>query len=87
MQTDLEVRRHPDGSIDFEFYRRRAAKRRQRRRQRLFRSFFARTLAGARSGWLALGRMLGAVLADLYRRHRAGLAAARTAEQRLLALP
>ena len=29
MQPDLDVRRHADGSIDFDFYRRRAARQRR----------------------------------------------------------
>jgi hypothetical protein len=31
-----DVRRHPDGSIDLDFYKRRASRRRQRARQLLF---------------------------------------------------
>src|SRR5712691_272988 len=41
MQPNLDVRRHGDGSIDFDFYRRRAARQRQRTRRLVFRHYGA----------------------------------------------
>lgn len=35
MQSDLDTRRHPDGSIDFDFYRRRATRWRRKTRAAL----------------------------------------------------
>jgi hypothetical protein len=40
MQPSLDVRRHPDGSPDFDFYRRRAARSRRLVRQHAFRRAF-----------------------------------------------
>ena len=48
----LDVRRHPDGSIDFDFYRRRASRRRQRARQLVF-ARYLRTIGGAGEAGLA----------------------------------
>jgi hypothetical protein len=41
-----DVRRHPDGSIDFDFYGRRASRRRQRARRLVFVRYL-RTIGGA----------------------------------------
>jgi hypothetical protein len=38
---DLDIRRHPDGGIDFDFYRRQARRRRQAARSRVFRRCLA----------------------------------------------
>jgi hypothetical protein len=49
---NLDVRYHPDGSIDFDFYRRRAARQRQAVRRTLFRrgiSLIATAPAGLRA--------------------------------------
>jgi len=52
-----DVRRHPDGSIDFDFYRRRASRRRQRARQLVF-ARCLRTIGGVGDAALAAIRKL-----------------------------
>ncbi len=52
-----DVRRHPDGSIDFDFYRRRASRGRQRARQLVF-ARCLRTIGGAGEAALAAIRKL-----------------------------
>jgi hypothetical protein len=47
-----DVRRHPDSSIDFDFYRRRASRRRQRARRPVFVRYL-RTIGGAGEAALA----------------------------------
>ena len=47
------VRRHPDGSIDFDFYRRRASRKRRRARQLVF-ARCLRTVEGAEKAVLTL---------------------------------
>ena len=47
------VRRHPDGSIDFDFYRRRASRKRRRARQLVF-ARCLRTIEGAGEAVLTL---------------------------------
>ena len=44
MQPTLDVRRHADGTLDFDFYRRRAARRRRLTRRLLFKARLARAL-------------------------------------------
>jgi len=39
MMNSLDVRRHPDGSIDFDFYRQRAVRQRRLARRLVFRHF------------------------------------------------
>ena len=39
MIQSLDIRRHPDGSIDFDFYRRRATRRRRLARRAVFRHY------------------------------------------------
>jgi hypothetical protein len=56
MQPTLDVRRHADGSIDFDFYRRRAM-----RRQRLARRTFVRRCLAAGPG---IGKASAAVIAN-----------------------
>jgi hypothetical protein len=51
------VRRHPDGSIDFDFYKRRASRRRQRARQLVF-TRCLRTMGRAGEAALAAIRKL-----------------------------
>jgi len=41
MQPTLDVRRHNDGSIDFDFYRRRATRRRQLVRRLVFKHYLS----------------------------------------------
>lgn len=52
-----DVRRHPDGSIDFDFYKRRASRGRQRARQLVF-ARCLRTIGGAGKEALAAIRKL-----------------------------
>ena len=54
MQPSLDVRRHNDGTIDFDFYRRRAARRRRLVRRLMLRHHLA-------AGWQTLRASIAAV--------------------------
>jgi hypothetical protein len=67
MQSDSEVRRHSDGSIDFSYYRRNAARLRRRARRVVVRSVLTRAAKTVRAGFSALR----AATISLSRRHDA----------------
>ena len=58
MQPQQDIRRHPDGSIEFDFYRRAAARRRRRVKRVLARRLMHRTVAIAHAGAAALFAVL-----------------------------
>jgi hypothetical protein len=45
----LDIRRHADGAIDFDFYRRQAKRRRRLTRQRVFRQWLILTREGVKA--------------------------------------
>ena len=65
LPIDLDAHRHSDGSIDFDFYRRRSARRRQAQRRRIFRRTLTR-LAEAPAA--ALAPLAGLVVSRLIAR-------------------
>ena len=58
MIQSLDVRRHPDGSIDFDFYRRRATRRRRLVRRFVFRHYLSAIGQAGRTTISAIEKMV-----------------------------
>jgi hypothetical protein len=61
MQPNLDVRRHLDGSIDFDFYRRRAARRHRLARRLIIGRYVALVTRSVRTGVAAAARLIAAM--------------------------
>jgi hypothetical protein len=82
MQPTLDIRRHADGSLDFDFYRRRAKRRRRLVKRMLVARFLAMGAGLAAAGASAMARL---AMARSWQSNRLGLLARAGAAAAVLA--
>jgi hypothetical protein len=65
MQPGLEMRRHHDGSIDFDFYRRRAARRRRLVKRMMFKRHLSVSVQATKASVSVIARAIARLARDV----------------------